>query len=174
VAYKYIAKAWKRPKDSYVGNTMRKRAVRWRRQPAILRLDRPTRINRARSLGYKAKQGFVMARVRIRRSGFRKQRPVSGRSPKRMGVTKHKLGKNMKMIAEERVGKRFPNLEILNSYWVWEDGYYKWFEVLMVDPNQPTIISDKDINWICNRAHKHRVFRGLTSSGKKIRGLSRK
>jgi len=41
----------------------------------------------------------------------------------------------------------------------------------MVDPHHPAIKADKDINWICDKAHKGRVFRGLTSAGKKVRGL---
>ncbi|MEM2486836.1 MAG: 50S ribosomal protein L15e, partial [Candidatus Bathyarchaeia archaeon] len=68
----------------------------------------------------------------------------------------------------------FPNLEVLNSYWVGEDGRYKWFEVIMVDPHHPAIRADKDINWICEKQHKGRVFRGLTSAGKKVRGLRKK
>lgn len=88
-----------------------------------------------------------------------------------MGVTKIKLAKNMKLIAEERANKEFPNLEVLNSYWVWEDGRYKWFEVIMVDPSHPTIQSDKNINWICDSTHRGRVYRGLTSAGKEVRGL---
>jgi large subunit ribosomal protein L15e len=44
----------------------------------------------------------------------------------------------------------------------------------MVDPAHPVIKADKDINWICGKAHRRRVFRGLTSAGKKIRGLRHK
>ena len=98
-------------------------------------------------------------------------RPKAGRSPKRMGVNKFKPAKSARLIAEERTAKNFPNLEILNSYWVWEDGRYKWFEVIMIDPQHPVIQSDTNINWICENAHKRRVFRGLTSAGKEIRGL---
>ena len=70
MAYKYIAKAWKKPKESYVKDLMWQRAITWRKQHAIVRIERPTRLDRARNLGYKAKQGIVMARVRVRRSGF--------------------------------------------------------------------------------------------------------
>lgn len=174
MAYKYIAKAWKKPEESFVKELMRQRAIEWRKQPTIFRIERPTRLDRARNLGYKAKQGFVIARVRVRRSGMRKTRPKSGRRPKRIGVTKYKLAKNMRLIAEERAGRRFPNLEVLNSYWVWEDGRFKWFEVIMVDPNNPVIKSDKNVNWICEDVHHGRAFRGLTSAGKEVRGLSHK
>jgi large subunit ribosomal protein L15e len=91
-----------------------------------------------------------------------------------MGVKKYKPAKSLKLIAEERAARKFPNLEVLNSYWVGEDGRYKWFEVILVDPHHPVIQSDPKINWICQKQHKGRVFRGLTSAGKKVRGLRRK
>jgi len=153
---------------------MRQRTIEWRQQPTIHRIERPTRLDRARKLGYKAKQGFVVARVRVRRGGLRKIRPKAGRRPKRMGVTKYKPAKSMRLIAEERAARKFPNVEVLNSYWVWEDGRFKWFEVIMVDPSHPVIKSDKDVNWICEGAHHGRAFRGLTSAGKGVRGLRHK
>lgn len=174
MAYKYITKAWKKPDESFVKELMLQRAIEWRKQPTIIRIERPTRLDRARNLGYKAKQGFVIARVRVRRGGRRKTRPKSGRRPKRMGVTKYKPTKNMRLIAEERAARKFPNLEVLNSYWVWEDGHYRWFEVIMVDPNHPVIKSDKNVNWIGEGVHHGRVFRGLTSAGKEVRGLHHK
>lgn len=174
MAYKYIAEAWAKPEKSYVKELMRQRLIKWRRQSAIVRIEKPTRIDRARRLGYKAKQGFVIARVRVRRGGLRKKRPKAGRRPKRMGVKKYKPAKSMRLIGEERTGKKFPNLEVLNSYWVAEDGRSKWFEIIMVDPHHPAIKADKEVNWIAQKQHHKRVFRGLTSAGKKIRGLRRK
>jgi len=171
MAYKYIAEAWAKPEKSYVKELMRQRLIKWRRQSAIVRIEKPTRIDRARRLGYKAKQGFVLARVRVRRGGLRKKRPKAGRRPKRMGVKKYKPAKSMRLIGEERTGKKFPNLEVLNSYWVAEDGRSKWFEIIMVDPHHPAIKADKEVNWIAQKQHHKRVFRGLTSAGKKIRGL---
>lgn len=174
MAYKYIARAWKRPEDSFVKRLMWQRLIEWRRQPVVLRVERPTRIDRARKLGYKAKQGFVVTRVRIRRGGLKRTRPKAGRRPKRMGTAKLKLAKSLRLVAEERAARKFPNLEVLNSYWVWEDGRFKWFEVILVDPSHPVIQSDKDVNWICDSVHRGRVFRGLTSAGKEIRGLHHK
>jgi large subunit ribosomal protein L15e len=174
LAYKYIAEAWAKPAKSYVDELMRQRLIEWRRQSVITRIGKPTRLDRARKLGYKAKQGFVVARVRIRRGGRRKQRPKAGRRPKRMGVKKFKPSKSLKLIAEERVARKFPNLEVLNSYWVGEDGVSKWFEVIMVDPSHPAIKSDAGINWIGQKQHRRRVFRSLTSAGKKVRGLRRR
>lgn len=150
---------------------MQERAPIWRREDVIQRIDRPTRIDRARSLGYKAKKGYIVVRTRVRRGGRRKTRFKAGRRPKRMGVNKITPRKSLKRIAEERVARKYPNLEVLNSYWVWEDGKFKFFEVILVDPNHPSIKNDKNINWICENQHKGRVFRGLTSEGHKTRGL---
>jgi large subunit ribosomal protein L15e len=80
----------------------------------------------------------------------------------------------LRLIAEEKAGRKFPNLEVLNSYWIGEDGRSKWFEIIMVDPHHPTIRADKNINWISQKQHHKRVFRSLTSAGKKIRSLRRK
>lgn len=174
MAYKYMAEEWAKPEKSFVDELMRQRLIEWRKQQTVTRAERPTRLDRARKLGYKAKQGFVIARTRVRRGGLRKVRPKSGRRPKRMGVHKFKPAKSLRLIAEERAGRKFPNMEVLNSYWVGEDGRSKWFEVILVDPNSPSIKIDKDVGWITEKQHKRRVFRSLTSAGKKIRGLQNK
>jgi large subunit ribosomal protein L15e len=149
--YRHLREAWKRPDDSYVGEVMKSRVILWRRQPTIVRVDKPTRLDRARSLGYKAKKGFVVVRVRVRRGGRRKIRPILGRRQKRMGVKKFTPAKSKRLIAEERAARKYPNLEVLNSYWVWEDGQYKWFEIVMVDPSHPAIKSDKDVGWVTGK-----------------------
>jgi large subunit ribosomal protein L15e len=148
----------------------RERLIEWRQEPAIVRIERPTRLLRARILGYRAKQGFVLVRVRVRRGGRRKPRPSSGRRQRHIGSKLYTPHKSMLLIAEERAARRFPNMRVLNGYWVGEDGQYKWYEVILVDPSHPAIRADK-INWICDPVHKGRVYRGLTSAGKKMRGL---
>ncbi len=172
--YKYVRDAWKNPDNSYVRELMWERAPQWRRESVIQRIDRPTRIDRARSLGYKAKKGYVVVRTRVRRGGLRKTRFKAGRRPKRMGIKKITPKKSIQRIAEERVARKFPNMEVLNSYWVWADGKFKFYEVILVDPNHPVIKSDPKINWICEKQHTGRAFRGLTSQGKKTRGLRNK
>ena len=151
--YRHMQQAWRKPSESYVQSMMRKRVISWRRQPVIVRIDKPTRIDRARRLGYKAKKGFVVVRVRVRRGGRRKPRPKMGRRQKRMGVKKYTPAKSIKLIAEERVARKHPNLEVLSSYWVWQDGISKWYEVILVDPNSPSIKSDKDLGWIAKKAN---------------------
>ena len=148
--YRYLKEAWKRPKDSYIKDVMKQRAIVWRREPSSVRVDKPTRLDRARSLGYKAKHGVIVVRTRVRRGGRRKLRPVLGRRQKRMGVKKFTPAKSKQLIAEERTARKYPNMEVLNSYWVWQDGRYKWYEVILVDPNHPAIKSDKDLGWIAN------------------------
>lgn len=154
--------------------SMRQRVLEWRKQPAVFRVDKPTHLDRARKLGFKAKQGFVVARVRVRRGGLHRTKPSGGRRQKRAGVKRFYPAKSSRLIAEERAAKVFPNLEVLNSYWVWEDGLYRWFEVILVDPHHPSIKSDARVNWIDRPASKKRVHRGLSSAGKKVRGLTNK
>ncbi len=169
--YGYISDAWRRPEATYAGELRQKRLVEWRKEPAVVRIERPTRLDRARSLGYKAKHGIIVVRAKVRRGGRRKSRPKHGRRPKRMGVHKITPGKSLQRIAEERAARKYPNLEVLNSYWVAEDGKRKWYEIIFVEPANPTIKSDKNLNWVCSRKHRGRVFRGKTSAGKKGRAL---
>src|SRR4030067_2136075 len=88
-----------------------------------------------------------------------------------MGVKKYKPAKSIRLIAEDRTARKFPNMEVLNSYGVGEDGRHKWFEVILVDKNHPVIKADKDISWITQKQHKRRALRSLTSAGKNVRGL---
>ncbi|MEM1661321.1 MAG: 50S ribosomal protein L15e [Desulfurococcaceae archaeon] len=169
--YHYIDETWKMRFEEPYRSFWRERLVKWRRQPSVVRIDKPTRLNRARALGYRAKQGFIVVRVRVRKGGLNRPRPDTGRRPKRMGVYGYAPAKSARLIAEERAARKFPNLEVLNSYYVAEDGVYKWYEVILVDPHHPAVCKDPDIKWICEKQNRGRVFRGLTSAGKKMRGL---
>jgi len=168
--YKFISQLWKKPKNL---DSLKERLIELRKQPAIQRVEKPIRIDRARRLGYKAKRGFIIVRVRIKKGG-RKRRLYGrrGRKPSKAGLVKFTPKKSLRWIAEERAQRKFPNLEVLNSYYLAEDGKYKWYEVIMVDKNLPEIKADKNIKWITEKQHRRRVFRGLTSAGKKARGLS--
>ncbi|MCD6324291.1 MAG: 50S ribosomal protein L15e [Desulfurococcales archaeon] len=169
--YHFIAAAWKKPYEGEMLQVMKARFIRWRRGPSVVRVEHPTRLDRARALGYKAKQGFVVARVRVRKGGMRKQRPNKGRRPKRMGVYGFAPEKSIQLIAEERAARKYPNLEVLGSYYVGEDGLYRYFEVILIDPHHPAIKADKDVNWVTQPSQKGRVFRGKTSAGRRMRGL---
>ncbi len=169
--YHYMALQWKRPYDGDHGMLMKERLMQWRRQPSIVRIEKPTRLNRARELGYKAKQGVIVVRVRIRKGGRRKPRPNKGRRPKRMGVYGFAPAKGLQAIAEERAQRKYMNLVVVGSYYVGEDGLYKWYEVIMVDPNHEAIVNDQDLKWVTNGKHRCRPCRGLTSASRKARGL---
>ncbi|MCD6084952.1 MAG: 50S ribosomal protein L15e [Desulfurococcales archaeon] len=169
--YHYIAELWKNPYEGEMKELIRERLIEWRKQPAVVRVEKPTRLDRARSIGYEARQGFIIVRVRVRKGGMRKQRPRSGRRPKRMGVYGYAPAKSLQLIAEERAARKYPNLEVLGSYYVGEDGMYKYFEVVLVDPHHPAVQVDKDINWITQPSQKRRVFRGKTLAGRRMRGL---
>jgi len=169
--YGYVRQAWKIPSKSYVKELAWRRQIEWRRGPSFVRVEHPLRIDRARELGFRAKPGFIIVRARVRRGGRRKPWPMGGRHPKRRGMNKITMGKSIQRMAEERVSKRHPNMEVLNSYWVGEDGGHKYYEVILVDPQHPAIKNDPKINWICEPQHRGRAFRGLTSAGRKGRGL---
>lgn len=121
----------------------RAQLVSWRKQHTVTRVERPTRLDRARALGYKAKRGYLLVRVRVRKGGARKQRPSSGRRPKALGVKKFTRGKSLRQIAEERALRKFPNLRLLNSYYVGEDGLSKWYEAILIDPMHPNLTGTK-------------------------------
>ena len=125
---------------------LREKAVIWRKQNALTRIERPSRIARARRLGYKAKQGIVVVRMRVGTGGMRKQRPTGGRRPKHLGVTRIKADDNMKTVAERRVLERYPNMKLLGSYFIYKDGKHYWFEVILADPSHPRIAQDKELN----------------------------
>jgi large subunit ribosomal protein L15e len=167
--YHYMKDAW-REKDI---DRLRELMIDWRSEDTVAVTYKPTRIDKARRLGYKAKKGFVIARVRIKRGGKQRELTNKARKPK-----KHTIKKTIKMnyqwIAEQRVQKKFPNLEVLNSYKLAKDGKYYFFEVILVDYSRPEIKNDRTINWICKKTNQHRVFRGLTSAAKKSRGLRNK
>lgn len=142
--YARLNQLWREKPEEFRA-LMKERLIKWRRQPAVVRVEKPLRLDRARQLGYKAKQGFLVLRVRVRRGGFQKPRPRAGRRPKALGVVKHKVNVSMKEEAIQRARKQYPNLYPLGAYWIAEDGMYKWFEVIMVDPYHPAIRKDKDV-----------------------------
>jgi large subunit ribosomal protein L15e len=85
-----------------------------------------------------------------------------------------KFERNLQSVAEEKAGRRYGNLRVLNSYWVNQDATMKYYEVIMVDPNHAKIRNDPRIQWICNPVFKHREMRGLTSAGRKGRGFRKR
>ena len=171
--YEYIRDQWKKPDTSFK-SPQQQRLIQWRKEQNFFRVEKPLRIDRARSLGYKAKQGYIVVRAKVRRGSLRKHHIRGGRRPAAKGITKITAAKSTKRIAEERTSKKFPNMNVLNSYWVGKDGRYHYYEVILVDPYHPVIEKDPKINWITNPSNKRRVLRGKTSAGRKGRGLHHK
>ncbi|MBW2963853.1 50S ribosomal protein L15e [Candidatus Woesearchaeota archaeon] len=169
---KYVRKAWQDPKGS-MPELWRERLLQWRREPVTVRLEHPTRLDRARSLGYKAKPGFIVVRQRVQRGGRMREKPAGGRRSKntRRNLV---LGMNYQQVAEQRANKKYPNCEVLNSYWIMQDGIYYWYEVILVDRDHPQILKSAQFKWLGDGKQKGRVFRGLTSAGKKARGMLHK
>jgi len=167
--YHQIRQAWKKPDKK----TLRVRMIGWRRSNVFTKVDKPLRLDRARSLGYKAKKGFVVIRVRVKRGGHKRPRPNKGRRSKRLH-TRKTLKMSYKWIAEQRVEKKYKNLIVLNSYLIGKDGIHYFYEVIAVDPAKPEIKNDKKLNWITKPQNKKRAMRGLTSAAKKSRGLRSK
>lgn len=164
---KYLREAWRKPDTKL----LRSRMIDWRKDGAITEVEKPLRIDRARSLGYKAKKGVVVLRIKVKRGGHHRARPNKARRTKRLHIRKN-LRMNYQEIAETRVSRKYVNCEVLGSYWIGKDGMNYFYEVIVVDRNEPGIVKDKQLGEFV-KAPKMRALRGLTSSGKKARGQQR-
>ncbi|CAJ0963884.1 unnamed protein product, partial [Mesorhabditis belari] len=174
-AYKYMQELWRKKQSEVMRYSLRIRCWQYRQMSAIHRAPRPTRPEKARRLGYRAKQGYVVYRVRVRRGG--RKRPVTkGQTygkPKTHGVNELKNQRGHQAVAECRVGRLCGGLRVLSSYWIGQDSTYKFFEVVLIDPAHKAIRRNPDTQWITKPVHKHREMRGLTSAGRKSRGLGK-
>jgi large subunit ribosomal protein L15e len=164
---KYVKQAW----QEHAPAQHRELLLQIRQEPVTIRIDRPTRIDRARSLGYKPKQGVVVVRQRVLRGGRMRPDIKGGRRTAHSGQHKT-LKKNYQQVAEERAASCYQNCEVVNSYKLLEDGKFAWYEVILVDRMAPTVLADKNLRGI---AQQHdRAGRGLTSAGRRARGLRQK
>ncbi len=109
---------------------LRGRIEKWRKTPPVVRVEKPLNPLRARSLGYKAKRGYVVVRSRVARGKRRRRKPDLGRKPGKNRRTQPP-GFTLQWLAEQRALKRYPNLHLVNSYYVGEDGQYKFYEVIL-------------------------------------------
>merc|ERR1719195_823313 len=157
--YKYLSEIWRKKQSDVCRFIMRVRTWEYRQLPVIHKCTRPSRADKARALGYKAKQGYVIYRIRIRRGGRKRNTPkgcIYGKPRNSGKIRKMKAARTLK------------------SYWVGQDASFKFFEVILADPQHKAIRRDPRINWICTSKHKHRELRGLTATGKKARGMNQK
>jgi len=161
-AYKYIHNFFK----EHNRNLLKGRIVEWRDSESVERVDNPLNIARARALGYKAKKGYVIARVRLLRGGKLRPQIKKGRKSKSRR-RKKVIGKSYQWIAEERANRKFINCEVLGSYEIAKDGQYYYFEVILGD--RELLSKYPETKYL--EYTRGKVFRGLTSSGRKSRGL---
>ena len=168
--YKYIGNLWKKPTDEFI-KLNRERLILWRRESVTIRISRPTRLNRARTLGYRPKSGVIVVRQRTDRGGRKRPDIKGGRRSKHARQIKI-LDKTYQSVAEDRASRKYPNMEVINSYFVGKDGRHYWHEVILADKQRPDIFNDKNLNPIVQR--RRRALRGLTSAGRKSRGLRHK
>lgn len=172
----FVNHIWRKKNTETMHYLLKLRAWEYRKLPSFYRMKKPTRPEKARRLGYRSIKGFCIYRIRIRRGDFKrdyKKGNATGK-PKSHAINKIKLKKNKKIIAEERIGKICGNLRILNSYWINQDLKFKYFEVILIDPNCRNVRNSWKIQWICSSKFKHRESRALTKSGKKFRGIIKK
>jgi len=147
---------------------LKQRIAVWRAESSVQRIEKPTNIARARELGYKAKQGVVVVRVRVDRGLSKRRKIKAGRKPSKEGRF-YAFRKSLQARAEERAANKFANCEVLNSYFVGADGNYKFFEVILLDRAHPSILADPVYAKVVS--HRGRAVRGLTSAGRKFRGI---
>ena len=152
---KYVSALYKQPKKG-LGGLYKDRLIKIRKEPTITKLENPTRIDKARALGFRATKGFFVVRVRINRGSKMRPHFMGGRKPKKSRRTKI-LEMDYQKIAEDKSARKYNNCEVLGSYWLARDGIYYWYEVLLGDrkilKNYPEYKS-----WIAKNIG--RVFRG--------------
>ncbi|MFH1174898.1 MAG: 50S ribosomal protein L15e [archaeon] len=166
--YQKIRDTWNEQTPEFL-EVHRKRLTQWRAEPVTIRIDFPTRLDRARALGYKAKQGFIIVRQRVIRGGHTRPDIKGGRRTKHARQRKI-VAKSYQQIAEERAQRSFTNCTVLNSYFVGKDGMHDWYEVILIDRAHPNIAKDHQLR----NLGRGRTFRGITSAGRKSRGLRNK
>lgn len=74
-AYKYLSELYTKKQSDVLQFVSRVRCWEYRQLAVIHRASRPSRPDKARRLGYKAKQGYVVYRIRVRRGNRKKPAP---------------------------------------------------------------------------------------------------
>jgi large subunit ribosomal protein L15e len=147
----------------------KERLVKWSAEPAVLAVDKPINIARARELGYKAKQGVVIARVHLLKGQSKRRKKHLHRKPAKAGKF-YSYNKSLQAVAEERAARHFTNCEVLNSYFVGDTGKERFYEVILLDRSSPALKNDPQYMNIL--AQHNRAYRGLTMAGRRHRGIS--
>ncbi|HSU72439.1 MAG TPA: 50S ribosomal protein L15e [Candidatus Binatia bacterium] len=165
--YKYIRNSWQSDSPE-VKALWKTRLITWRHESSTVRIEHPTRLDRARAVGYRAKDGVVLVRQRVNRGTHKREDRSGGRhssnSQRRMN-----LALNYRIIAERRANDAYPNCEVLNSYFVAKDGKHAWYEVILVDRASPTVLADERLAGVAKQ--RGRAYRGITAASRVTRGL---
>lgn len=125
-AYKYVQELWRKKQSDLFRFLLRVRCWQFRQLNSIHRAPRPTRPDKARRLGYKAKQGYVIYRVRVRRGGRKRKVPKGATygKPTNQGVTELKFQRSLQSVAEV---KQMIRLFVMGLH-----DYYKIFSVVAI------------------------------------------
>lgn len=120
-AYKYIQELYRKKQSDVLRFILRIRVWQYRQLTKLHRVPRPSRPDKARRLGFRAKQGttvfkkqlikqsnvlfvvgFVIFRIRVRRGGRKRPVPKGATygKPKSHGVNELKPVRNLQSIAE--------------------------------------------------------------------------
>jgi len=101
-AYKYLEELFKKKQSDLLRFLLRVRCWQYRQLNAIHRASRPMRPDKARRLGYRAKQGYVVYRVRVRRGGRKRPVPKGATygKPANQGVNQLKFQRSLRSVAE--------------------------------------------------------------------------
>ncbi len=167
-AYKNIKETFEK-EYSEKNDAYKQRLSKWRSEPPVTRVAKPTNVARARKLGYKAKEGLIVVRARVRGGRKKRVKAGGGRKPSKSGRFFSRV-KSLQSIAEDRAARRFSNCEVLNSYFVGNSGTDSFYEVLLLDRENGALATDPIYGSILSQ--RGRAFRGRTSAGKKHRGLA--
>ena len=175
-AFTYLRELYTKKQSDVLRFILRLRCWEYRQLPELVRLTHPTRPDKARRMGYKAKQGMVVYRIRVRK-GSRRRVASKNRQygkPRTHHIYKLTPKINLQSLAEMKAGKQLPSLRLVNSYWVNQDGAFKYYECIFADPMHPAIQHDAKLNWVCSNVQKRRDARSLTAAGRKHRALNGK
>jgi large subunit ribosomal protein L15e len=163
-----LAKEWKGQKDDNYDykSLMKQKELEFRQtENTVVRVEKPSNLVSARQVGYKAKQGIVVARVKVRKGHGTYSRPKNKRRPKRQGQAKLTRRKSTRAMAEEKASKKYENCEVLGSYKVAEDGRSHFYEIVLADRTNPAVKNDKNMKFLAKN-QQGRAERGKTKAGK--------
>ena len=103
-AYRYVQELYRKKQSDVLRYLLRIRCWQYRQLTRLHRAPRPSRPDKARRLGYRAKQGFLIYRISVRRGG--RKRPVhkgcTYGKPKSHGVNELKPYRKLQSVAEVR------------------------------------------------------------------------